>query len=268
MLSFLLFLTTLSLGGPRSALAQELPSILLIGDSHTEGTFGSVLDEQLRTLSPGKTATYGTGGSIPSWWLTGERTPWGTLARGWDGIEHRSSRQPTPLIKGLVERLQPDLVVIEQGTNFLWSTSDAQIRESVAALVKAAMAIPPGRPQGARACAWIGPPRTGARFPNQTPAQSQAYLKRMDEIRALMAQAVRSTGCRWIDSFEFTRYPEGVPGSDAVHYDAAGTEGRRVARQWAESAFEEVKREWNLSRARGTPVRNEAAGSRAGAPAR
>lgn len=198
----------------RSAYAD---GVLYIGDSHSDATFGRTLDSLIRGRNS-HLATYAFGGSIPDWYLNETKSPWGSSIRGWDGVEHRFNPQPVPRIDDLIEKYQPELVIVALGTNFLRegdpATSSVELAEKI---IKRGIQ-----------CVWIGPPQ-----------EARVYETRINDFDLRLSQALSRTPCRYISSLPFTQYPEGL--GDGIHYDTAGPVGAERAVNWAKNVFKALE---------------------------
>ncbi|MBI3558267.1 MAG: hypothetical protein HY074_18525 [Deltaproteobacteria bacterium] len=210
--------------------------VLFIGDSHSAGVFGEVLDARLR--APGLSRhsgprTVARCGASPSWFYSGVATHCGYFDRGADGKVVRHShplRAATPLMSTLLAYPVPPgetrITVVALGANMLELVGSPQGRKaaigSITRMIETVHAA-------ASACIWIGPP------------QMRKYSARTLELfYGVLAQAVRSsTGerCVLLDSRRHTAYPP--QGGDGIHYDFPA--GAPVARAWANAAFSEIR---------------------------
>lgn len=197
--------------------ARGSTDTLLIGDSHTVGSFGRALDGLLRERNQ-RVTTVARCGTSAHQWFSGEGTSCGFWDRLADGTERRGLEAETPRIEGLLATEEPATVVIALGANLMGASGDF-IRESVARLVGAV--VVPGR-----RCVWIGPPHARAAS---------------DAERERVIQAIRAgigEQCSFIDSRPHARYPD--TGGDGVHFDHLGEEGRALAEGWARTVFLEI----------------------------
>jgi hypothetical protein len=204
--SLLLFSLAL-LWGPAS-FAQ--PCILLIGDSHLVDTMGTTLDAKLRQLPSSVVATYASCGSNPLWWVNGRRTTCGYWQRDRDGNEKRATTAPTPLMRTLLDELQPDFTVIAQGTNLLegWPDGGEKASRALLAVVAAARTK----------CIWISPPNIRA----VSEPQQTAYFE-------MIARVLPEYQCQLVDSRPFATYPP-APDGDGTHTTRQAMRGVRSRR--------------------------------------
>jgi lysophospholipase L1-like esterase len=196
-----------------SAAAGE--RILVIGDSHSVGSFGRRLDDLLRERTP-EVATYGSCGSSPSWWFDGRATQCGYFHRGLNGRSRRGTEAATPLLSTLLSEIEPDTIVVALGANLVNAPRDWAERTT-----RQMVELIAGKP-GLR-CVWVGPPH-GRNKPE--PGFGEFYT--------LLEGIVKPT-CEFIDSRPFAQYPE--TGGDGVHFDHLGRPGVAIAEKWAESVF-------------------------------
>ncbi len=208
-------------GGP---LITPDSRVLHIGDSHTCGVYGKAMDSLMRETGA-TVRTYGVSGSSPSWWLNGTTGKSGYYAKDENGnvdqpADWRTPRQ-TPNLNRLINEYKPNVIMFSLGANLVHASPDT-IRKQVETVCKIA------REAGCQ-IVWVGPPRgrPGLRDPA---ARERLYdnLKKMAEQYGT-----------FIDSRNYTRYPE--TGGDGAHY--SGTEGSKVAREWAGQVFNNVQRQ-------------------------
>jgi len=204
--------------------ALKIP-VLFIGDSHTAGTFGRTLDQLLRDEA-GNVTTYGSCGSAPAWWFSGQPTTCGFFRRTADGQVFRATTHPTPIFTEELKKIRPGLVVVALGANMM-SASDDHIRSTTGQMVKAI------RDAGVD-CVWIAPPDT------------RVKPKPVLENLARVLRETVSGDCSFIDSRAYTVYPP--TGGDGLHYDAIGPAGREAAKAWANSVFSDILKAFPLDR--------------------
>jgi hypothetical protein len=199
------------------AFADTRDAVLFIGDSHTVGSFGRILDGMLRSNSGGtRVETYGSCGSSPIWWFNGYPTSCGYFFRDSTGFIRRGKSARIPSLTGLLDRVKPGVVVVELGANLIKSSDEhsrVTLRRMVGKIAES----------GAR-CVWVGPPN-GRNKPE----------KRLAHFYQLLREEVEPV-CDLIDSREFTHYP--AKGGDGAHFDSLGPKGVAIARGWAEAVFE------------------------------
>ena len=193
--------------------------VLMIGDSHTVGSFGTEMDRLLRTTGA-DVETYGSAGSSPSWWISGRPTHAGFVARHADGsvdLPAWNAPHATPSLRDLVSQRRADVIIVNLGANMRGASKESLQRE-VDGISKVAQAA------GSRLI-WVGPPRTRADMGDASPMSRFSH-----DLRA----AVEPHGT-YVDSAPFTHYV----GADGIHY--SGQAGTRVAREWAHHVFEEIQ---------------------------
>lgn len=188
-------------------------TVLVIGDSHTVGPFGWYLDENLRSNGH-KVATYGSCGSIAQWWSTGQQTTCGYYSKDLDGNVVKKDKFPTPNFKKILEDVKPDSVIVELGTNYVKTPSDAFVKKDLASFVNLIK-------ESNANCFWISPPDM---------RKFRGEISRLDK---LIDEAV-GKDCKVFDSKTVTKYP--LTGGDGIHYWF--TEALPVAHRWADGAYE------------------------------
>ncbi len=197
-------------------LPDKKRSVLILGDSHTVGTFGQTLDRLFRADPEQQVRTFASCGSIIRWWYTGRETNCGYLGVDESGEKFETTRFRTPLIPKLLGPKKPDLIVIELGANYVMGYPEATMKADFARLLEDI------RKTGA-GCAWVGPP----------------HMRRFDSELKTLVPAIRSLvekSCTWIDSRDFTSYPPS--GGDGIHYGTPVL--RPLAEKWAREVFQAI----------------------------
>lgn len=201
-------------------------SVLFIGDSHAEGTFGSTLDDLLRSRFGESVATFGVGGSTPAWWQSGQRTPWGYFERLWNRVERRTLHELTPHADALISKYHPRVIIVELGTNLIWNPFDRSAEEATENLMAMIEAKAPGR------CFWVGPPALGN--------LEKLFVDRFHEIRKKLPEMMsRHPKCTYIDSTAVTYFPDNV--GDRIHFNSWPPEGVTVAKTWATEVMKAIE---------------------------
>lgn len=182
--------------------AHAVERILVVGDSHTAGTFGRTLDGRLRENAGWKVATAGSCASATRHWVDRPFvTPCGHWERETSGVQRSLDGAPTPKVRELLKESPSDWVVIALGSNDAAASGDpARLEEDIARMIEAATLT------GAR-CIWVGPP--AMRHP--APARVQAFYDALARVTSRTG-----TQCRVIDSRRHTAYPP--RGGDGTHY--------------------------------------------------
>jgi len=197
----------------------QAATVLFVGDSHSVGPFGWALDQNLRDAGH-QVATYASCGSIPKWWITGQKTPCGFFSRDLKGTKVQLTQSPTPIMDTLLTDIKPEVVVMEFGGNYVNMPSDEFVKKDIKSFIAKIKAT------GA-ACFWITNP------------DSRKYRPEMPRVLKLIKEAV-GNDCPLFESQLVTRYPE--TGGDGIHY--WNTLGTPIAKSWALKAFEAFKLYW------------------------
>ena len=203
--------------------ANSRGRVLYLGDSFSMGTFGRTFDQSLRT---GGFEVYTSicGGGSPYYWLKAY-PPVAVNIGYWEKTPVSDKRvrsiKAVPKIESLLAKWDPDIVVVQTGTN-LYSqlrkksrSKEANIKEVEGLTTKMCRAI---KSSGAKVY-WITPPS----------ASTRTYPQALqDEMLAITQRAVRPYG-KVFDSYAVTEFPE-TSGSDGIHL------GPTEARAWANRA--------------------------------
>jgi hypothetical protein len=191
--------------------------ILMITDSHGEGTFGKETTRIIEEAG-GKLSVYAVGGSAPVDWLKGLQGKWGYWEHHTRGKDFRSSKPITPKLEDLIRSVNPDVVVIELGTNLIWNKFTHNEKSDIWKLMEKVTSA-------GKKCIWIGPP--GLRV-------DKVYTARINEVYKFLTQEVEKSGCELHPSWETVTYP--ASGGDGIHYDSAGRAGKKMANKWVNEA--------------------------------
>lgn len=229
--NLLVFILSLCAGLCRAA--GKPPGILLVGDSHVVGQFGTTLDELLRAARPQATVeTYGSCGSSPSWFLPGGRNSGHATTCGYyahrylDGklVEERELSHPAPLLGELLES-KPAVVILALGSNLIdWEKAGDpahRIGNADSAGTMAHAVIDSGA-----LCLWIGPAdKTGPPKLKIDRAVSRQIVLQLNEELKRQTRGL----CRYIDSRVVYEGPDGK------HYSS------EAGKRWAGEIFAELE---------------------------
>ncbi len=195
----------------------EASIILHIGDSHSVGPFGRLMDRSLRAIPGATVGLYGSCGSIARWWFTGTATPCGYLFVGKDGVQSKGTKASTPLASELLREYQPDVTIVELSANYVVGYEKSG---AVADMRRMAQLI---RASGSR-CLWTSQP------------DSQKYRSESDRLKSWVIEAVGDL-CQIVDGSAHTRYPDGM--ADGVHY--GGAWGEQAVAPWVDAVMQELE---------------------------
>lgn len=219
-----------------------LPRCLCIGDSFSVGRFGQALENSLvRGLGRSRVWLYASCGSDVEDWLPTEpvfETPCGYRESTPKTSVHedyhdgkRPRRVPTPKIDALVRKCQPDLLIVQLGTNNfdkLEQGGEAAIPAQQAYFDQFAATVLQNAPPHCQII-WITPPDS-LRFP--------------DWIETAIADIIHTTAERYrfdlVDSRRCTQYEKGKSGDDGVHYN------REQSFAWADLVVKQLNRKIRL----------------------
>ncbi len=181
--------------------------ILLVGDSHSTGTFKDGFLETLGTQSDLESAVYASCGSSPSGWFRDAkgktyRSACGTFRREFGKKAGSTAPASVPHLPDLITEAKPDVVVVAMGTN-QYPGSVTAAEPSMRKMLKAVQS------QNAR-CVWVGPPEVGF-IPVAKQKEFYAMFERLArEEKCLLIDSRAHTDVAQTDSMK-THYP-GAPG--------------------------------------------------------
>lgn len=193
--------------GSAAPLASASTKVLLVGDSHSTGTFKDGVLEVLATQADLEPAVYASCGSSPSGWFRDSkgktyRSTCGTFRREFGKKTGSTAAEAVPHLPDLISETKPDVVVVAMGTNQYPGTV-AGAEPSMRKMLKATQA------QGAR-CVWVGPPEVGF-IPVAKQKEFYSMFERLArEEKCLLIDSRAHTDVAQTDSMK-THYP-GAPG--------------------------------------------------------
>ena len=240
---------------PPKAVKVERPTrsyrVLILGDSLALCGFGKTLDSKLRTLAQVESvSTYMACGSVPTTWLnTGPLATARTACGFWsiegskgnsineirDTFGMEKGRRPgvhtVPKLEQLGEAFQPDILIMQNGTNLLSLFSDGQtiLAERHGSQIRSYM-----RPfvhqlarrvHSLKKVYWVTPPVTG-----------RASKAAQDFLFAQM-NAYSSPLIEFIDSRAIVPFPYKNPMADKEHFIGKDME------VWADRVFKVVQKD-------------------------
>ncbi len=203
--------------------ARSQTDILYIGDSHSYGCFGSVLDSHLREVKNNKVSptvfSRALCGSSTASWLSsaGPKTSCGFRSCDIKNNCNKMNSARSEPFPRLFKSVSPKLTIIALGSNMLkadWDDTMAEVSRMISLSMK----------DGGR-CIWIGPPQAQVKF-----MPIDRYEKFVSDLR----KTVTKNDCLFVDSNEKT---DRIKISDklGLHY------GCKEGTLWAEKVFAEIK---------------------------
>lgn len=190
-------------------------TMLMITDSHGEGTFGSEM-VHLAESNGSSISVYAVGGTNAIDWVNGLQAKWGYWEHHTGHQDIRSMAQVTPRLEELVKKHNPDAVLVELGTNQIWNEFTAADKADILKIVSII------NDSGAK-CYWVGPPDLRL---------SEDYLVKFKQVKEMLTNELPQKNCQIFKSWEFTHYP--ALGGDGIHYDG---ELKEIAANWARATY-------------------------------
>lgn len=185
------------------------------------GAFGTTLDQSMRD-SGLEVYTFVTGGATPYYWLS-DYQPISSTIGHWmrtpDGEKRTSMIKTVPKVEALIKTYDPDIVVVQTGTNMYASlrskrrSEEANAKEVAYVYEKMCERVT----EGGRRCYWITPPS----------ANTERYS---EELQGSMGRIIQETVSKYgkvFNSYAVTQYTDPFPQTDGIHY------GSEDATNWA-----------------------------------
>ena len=256
-----------SLSGDSNSTASKAPSntkykVLVLGDSLGLCGFGKSLDSKLRqNESISVVSTYMACGTIPSSWLKIGPYSSAKTACGYWSIEpragsppaeskdtygmtagHKPASHPVPKIEALLERYNPDILVMQNGTNLLSlfsdgstvipSRHDTQLRSHLAPFLKCVTSPS----YSLKKIYWVAPPVSGR------------YSKEAQDFLVEKLAFYGSPIWRVMDSRELVSYPYRFPMPDKEHFIGKEMDG------WAQKIYDNIAKDISDGAIPSTPL--------------
>lgn len=193
--------------------AVDSKIILYIGDSHSYGKLGTVIEKNLSTLVE-RVVMESSCGATPSTWL-GNNKYEKTVCGFWkkDGQEEiRSKEHNTPKLADELAKYRPDITIVQLGTNIAAAAKPSNTKNSIIAVMNAI------HDEGSK-CIWIGPPDANSKIVTK---------EKLIETNSLLKTTALEFNCEYIDSLILTTFPSG--NSEGIHYPPS------LSAQWGEQA--------------------------------
>ena len=202
--------------------------ILVIGDSHSAGTFGKTLDQELRTqFAQAKVSTYASSSATPAYYFDSTPSHGGFFAHP-DGKPAVSGtvKTPetiTPSLPRLLDQTHAQVTVVALGTNLI-GVSDEEVRKQITETVQAIQVHHSH-------CIWVGEP-------DLRPDTPRFSIENQNHLYFMLKGVTMPLGCPFVDSRAYTSYPP--TGGHGIHYDDLGELGREKGRAWADAVTREI----------------------------
>lgn len=199
--------------------AGEIKTILFVGDSHSYGKLGTVIEKNL-SAQVERVIMQSSCGATPGTWLGNnkyERTVCGYWKK--DGADEvRSKEHETPKLKDELAKYRPDLTIVQLGTNIAAGSNPANSKNNIVEVMKAI------NDEGSK-CIWIGPPDANSKVVTKEKLKTTNLL--------LLAMAAQNN-CYYIDSLSLTTFPP--ESKEGIHYppSLSAAWGEKVSAQLLE----------------------------------
>lgn len=204
--------------------------VLVVGDSHTAGTFGRALDLLLRSLPNTEVLTVGSCGLSPDGFLESKTTRCGFLQIQEESF-HFQRRLRTPHIDDLLAAHKPDLTIVELGANQIHTAA----RDPRGAAKDIRRLVDKIEAAGSRVL-WVGPPY-GEAAKKPPPKLEHVY----EVLAATLPGRIKFVDSR-PSAMPFLDWDQIVDAAgkrgDGKHFDTLGVYGQQASRRWAMAVFE------------------------------
>lgn len=199
----ILFLGLFSFSLANASEVTTNPTILYVGDSHSYGKLGTVIEKNLSKISD-HVIMESSCGSTASTWL-GKSVFYKTICGFWkkDGSEEiRSKNHQVPKFSLEIEKYQPQVIIVQLGTNMAASEKPANSTSSIVEMMKKIN-------EANALCIWIGPPDANSKIVTK---------EKLTIVNDLIKDLASKNNCEYIDSLALTKFPANTP--EGIHYPA------------------------------------------------
>lgn len=196
-----------------------LINVLLLGDSHSVGYYGQELDRLLRKEPQAVVSTIAVCGATPSWFFTAQKQSCGEFEKFSASLVPAKLSKTTRKVTDWLPLQKPHIVVVSLGTNFLNFNHQKKVEAEIDQMIQYI------KSQNAK-CIWVGPPDA-----------RKIYREKIELLAEVISRKVKSH-CDWVDSLEYTEYPEEDKDPWNVHYTCS--KGKSIAHEWAKAVADIV----------------------------
>jgi hypothetical protein len=198
-----------------STFAMDNQTILYIGDSHSFGKFGVVMETFLSSKSSNVSMMASCGSTAKTWLgLAGNQK---TVCGFWkkDNLgEIRQKEFVNPLFEDELVKVQAQLTIVQLGTNMAVGKNPHQHADSIRKLIRL---IKKERSQ----CLWIGPPDAYSKV---------VTTQNLKIVSKTIAKIASEEECIYIDSLKLTSFPR--INKEGIHYP------NKISQEWAYKVIE------------------------------
>ena len=185
-----------------SLFAETKPTILFVGDSHSFGNFGKVIDKRLSTVSDNVIMESSCGSTPVNWLAQGGYKK--TVCGFWKKDAHEEVRSDkahqTPKFSEELATYHPEFTIIELGTNIASDASPLNFTKSIETMMNQI------KSENSE-CIWIGPPDANSK---------SAPRDRLKIVNDLLIKLAKKNNCHYIDSLLLTHFP--ATSKEGIHY--------------------------------------------------
>jgi hypothetical protein len=197
--------------------AEVNPTILYIGDSHSFGKLGTVIEKKLSSVSQ-NVIMESSCGSTPNTWLSNNKGYATTVCGFWkkdNSSEIRSKEHRTPKFEDELAIYRPQVTIVQLGTNIAAGDRPNKFTHSIEAMMKAIA-------DEKSICIWIGPPDANSKIVTK---------EKLTQTNLLLTDLAMKNNCHYIDSLKLTKFPS--KDKEGIHYspDLSAKWGTRVSAQ-------------------------------------
>lgn len=197
---YILFIATLSLNSACSQ-TERGATILYVGDSHSYGKLGTVVEKSLSAISQ-RIIIESSCGSTPNTWLGNSKYA-KTVCGFWkkDGVDEiRTIEHQTPKFGDELAKYRPTVTIVQLGTNIAASEKPVRSAQSIATMMDLIA-------KEDSVCIWIGPPDANSKIVTKV---------KLQETNQLLIKLSLEKKCHYIDSLKMTTFPAEY--KEGIHY--------------------------------------------------
>ncbi len=193
------------------------PTILYIGDSHSYGKLGTVVEKNLSSISNHVIMESSCGSSASTW--ISKSAYQKTVCGFWkkDGTDEvRTIEHQTPRLVDEIIKYQPLVTIVQLGTNMAAGNNPLSTAGSIEQLMQEII-------KAESICIWIGPPDANSKIVTK---------EKLNVINTLIRDLALKNNCHYVDSLELTSFPN--DSKEGIHYPPS------LSAQWGEKVSRNI----------------------------
>ena len=212
------FIIALSLLISTTLFAETKPTILFVGDSHSFGSFGKVIDKNLSTISDNVIMESSCGSSPVNWLAQGgyKKTVCGFWKKDANEEIRSEKAHRTPKFSEELATYHPEVTIVQLGTNIASDNDPLNYSRSIELMMTQM------KSENSK-CIWIGPPDANSK---------EVTKNKLKIVNDLLIKLTKKHHCYYIDSLLITEFP--LTSKEGIHYPP------KLSAEWGEKVSTQI----------------------------